>query len=99
MLRAANIAAPPTINLASEIFLIMRILSYDTAIILVFPVGSFLGAVFTLFIFSYSQHGKSYFLFYSFSLRNYRELHSLASHVIPVNFLILKGDFYLVFVC
>jgi len=96
MLSAANIAAPPTINLASEIFLIIRILSYDEFIILVFPVGSFLGAVFTLFMFSYSQHGSVYYASHSHSLINVRELHALASHVIPVNFLILKGDFYLI---
>jgi len=88
MLSAANIAAPPTINLASEIFLMIRILSYDEFIILVFPVGSFLGAVFTLFIFSYSQHGSVYYAPHSHSLINVRELHALASHVIPVNFLI-----------
>jgi uncharacterized membrane protein (DUF441 family) len=99
MLSAANIAAPPTINLASEIFLIIRILSYDEFIILVFPVGSFLGAVFTLFMFSYSQHGSVYYASHSHSLINVRELHALASHVIPVNFLILKGDFYLILFC
>jgi NADH-ubiquinone oxidoreductase chain 4 len=58
MLRAANMAAPPTVNLISEIFLMVGILGFDRAIILLFPVGSFLGAVFTLFMFSYSQHGK-----------------------------------------
>lgn len=99
MLRAANMAAPPTINLASEIFLIIRILGYSSFIIVVFPVGSFLGAVFTLFIFSYSQHGRIYNLTYSFSFRNFREFHCLAIHIIPVNFLILKGDYYLVCFC
>lgn len=99
ILRAANMAAPPTINLASEIFLMIRIMSYDTAMMLVFPLGSFLGAVFTLFMFSYSQHGKRYFLGYSFSIRNFRELHTLVCHLAPVNFLILRGDFYMIFLC
>lgn len=99
LLSAANIAAPPTINLASEVFLIIRILGYSPFIIVVFPLGSFLGAVFTLFIFSYSQHGKMYYISYSFSLRNFRELHCLLLHIIPVNILILRGDYYLVCFC
>lgn len=60
LLRAANIAAPPTINLISEIILISRILKFDTIMLLIFPLASYLGAVFTLFMFSFSQHGKSY---------------------------------------
>src|SRR3954467_8021017 len=64
LLRAANIAAPPTINLISEIFLMVRILGFDKIMLLVFPLGSFLGAVFTLYIFSYSQHGQVYYNIY-----------------------------------
>jgi NADH-ubiquinone oxidoreductase chain 4 len=90
LLAAANIAAPPTINLISEIFLMSRILGFDYLIMLVFPVGSFLGAVFTIFIFSYSQHGSSYFLSYGRLGRNFRELHILYLHILPVNLLILN---------
>jgi NADH-ubiquinone oxidoreductase chain 4 len=96
---AANIAAPPSINLLSEIFLMGRILSYDYFIILVFPVGSFLGAVFTIFIFSYSQHGKVFFTNFGYPLINFRELHTLTLHIIPVNILVLKTDYFLVCVC
>jgi NADH-ubiquinone oxidoreductase chain 4 len=99
MLRAANMAAPPTVNLISEIFLMVGILGYDRAVILLFPIGSFLGAVFTLFMFSYSQHGKIYYTSYSFSSSDLRELHSLSIHIIPVNLLILKGDYYLLLFC
>jgi NADH-ubiquinone oxidoreductase chain 4 len=59
LLCASNIAAPPSINLVSEIYLIIRILGSDTAIMMIFPTGSFLGAVFSVFLFSFSQHGRS----------------------------------------
>jgi len=95
ILRAANIAAPPTLNLLSEIFLIRRILKFDKLILLFFPIGSYLGAVFTLFIFSFSQHGKSYIGNYSFIFPSFRELHILMLHILPVNFLILKPEFFL----
>lgn len=95
MLRAANIAAPPTLNLLSEIFLISRILKFDKLMLLFFPIGSYLGAVFTLFMFSFSQHGKSYIGNYSFVYPSFRELHILILHILPVNFLILKPEFFL----
>lgn len=95
ILSAANIAAPPTINLMSEIFLIVRILKFDKIIFLVFPLGSYLGAVFTLFIFSYSQHGKVYSVNYSYLDSKFREFHTLFLHILPVNFLILKPEYFL----
>lgn len=95
ILRAANIAAPPTLNLLSEIFLISRMLKFDKLILLLFPIGSYLGAVFTLFMFSFSQHGKSYVGNYSFVYPSFRELHILILHILPVNFLILKPEFFL----
>jgi len=95
ILAGANMAAPPTINLLSEIFLIIRILGYDSFIILVFPLGSFLGAVFTLFMFSYSQHGMIYYLGYSYVGAEFREIHTLVIHILPVNLLILNSDYFL----
>jgi NADH-ubiquinone oxidoreductase chain 4 len=97
MLRASNMAAPPTINLLAEIFLMGRIIRFDLLIVLVFPIGSFLGAVFTIFIFSYSQHGRIYFTSYGVGSSNYRELHVLALHIIPLNFIILNPSLFIVF--
>jgi NADH-ubiquinone oxidoreductase chain 4 len=94
-LRAANIAAPPTVNLVSEIFLMARIIGYDYLIFLVFPLGSFMGAVFTLFIFSFSQHGAIYFISHRFHFSSIREIHTLFLHVFPVNFIVLNSSLLL----
>ena len=94
ILAAANIAAPPSINLMSEIFLMGGIISYDLLIILIFPLGSFLGAVFTVFMFSYSQHGKIYYLNYGFTVRRMREFHLLFLHILPVNLLFLGSSVF-----
>jgi len=94
LLCAANIAAPPTVNLLSEIFLMIRIMGYDYLIFLVFPLGSFLGAVFTLFIFSFSQHGAAYYLLYGFNFSSFREIHTLLIHIIPVNFIVLNFSLF-----
>jgi NADH-ubiquinone oxidoreductase chain 4 len=95
ILTASNIAAPPTINLLSEIFLMGRIIGFDLFMLLLFPLGSFIGVVFSLFIFSYSQHGKLYNMGYGVSLVSSREIHILLLHIIPVNFLILGCYFFL----
>jgi len=94
-LRAANIAAPPTVNLISEIFLMGRIMGYRMLILIIFPLGSFLGAVFTIYIFSFSQHGKIYNSVYGLIIRNLRELRVLMLHVAPVNFLFLNRTLFL----
>lgn len=89
----SNIAAPPTLNLLSEVFLIIGILKYDKLIFLVFPVASYLGALFTLYIFSFSQHGRFYLVKYSYFNPSYREFHLSALHIIPLNLVILKSEY------
>jgi len=95
LLCAANIAAPPSINLLSEIILIVRIIKIDIFIILIFPLGSFLGAVFTLFLFSFTQHGNLYFSNYRFRLSSFREYHILILHIIPLNYIFLNSSLFL----
>jgi NADH-ubiquinone oxidoreductase chain 4 len=95
LLCAANIAAPPTINLLSEIILIIRILKVDFFMFLIFPLGSFIGAVFTLFLFSYTQHGSLYFSNYRFRISNFRELHLLMLHIVPLNYIFLNSSLFL----
>jgi NADH-ubiquinone oxidoreductase chain 4 len=95
LLCAANIAAPPTICLLSEVFLMGGIIKYDYLMLLFFPLGSYLGAVFTLFLFSYSQHGKCYRGVYSFSFTSELEIHLIIIHLVPLNLIFLKFEFFL----
>ena len=96
LLCAANISAPPTINLLSEIFLIYSSINYSSYIMLLFPLGSFLGAVFTFFLFSFTQHGKYFNNLYNLIIINSREYHSLSLHIIPINTLVLKSSLFLI---
>lgn len=95
LLCGANMAAPPTVNLFSEIFLIGSLIKFDLLILVAFPLGSYLGAVFTLFLFSYSQHGRGFEgnrFGKSISLREYQ---LMGMHLLPVNILVLKPEFFL----
>jgi len=95
LLCAANIAAPPTINLLSEIILIVSLIKIDYLIILVFPLGSFIGAVFTLFLFSFTQHGALYFSNFGFNIPSFCDYHIVSLHIIPLNYIFLCSSLLL----
>jgi len=88
-------AAPPTINLLSEIFLMGSLIKFDLLMLLVFPVGSYLGALFTLFLFSYTQHGKFYEGLHTGARTNFREYFLIGAHLFPLNILVLKPEFFM----
>jgi len=94
LLCASNISAPPTINLMSEIYLILRVLYFDYFIMIVFPLGSFLGAIFTLYLFSLRQHGKFFSNNLNFCPNKFREIHVLGLHLVPLNILVLKPELF-----
>nr|YP_010239094.1 NADH dehydrogenase subunit 4 [Senotainia albifrons]QTF74341.1 NADH dehydrogenase subunit 4 [Senotainia albifrons] len=92
LLSSANMAAPPTLNLLGEIFLINSILMWSWVTMLMLSFLSFFSAAYTLYLYSYSQHGKIFSGVYSFSGGNIREFLLLFLHWFPLNLLILKSD-------
>lgn len=97
LLRACNIAAPPSINLLREIRLFNRIIRWSTYSIIVLILLSFFRAGYTIYLFSYSQHGKYYRSLYGVVTGRIREYLILFLHWFPLLFLIIKRDsfFYL----
>nr|ULR86982.1 NADH dehydrogenase subunit 4 [Macquartia sp. 3 HNL-2022a] len=92
LLSSANMAAPPTLNLLGEISLINSIVSWSWISMVMLSFLSFFSAAYTLYLYSYSQHGKVYSGIYSFSMGTIREFMLLFLHWFPLNLLILKGD-------
>lgn len=93
LLCSSNIAAPPSLNLAGEIILINRLVSWNfyTIILLVFL--SFFRAVYSLYLFSFTQHGKIAVTF-SYTGGVLREYLLLFLHWFPLNVLIIKGEYF-----
>lgn len=91
LLRAGNIAAPPTLNLLGEISLIISVVSWRKVSILSISLLSFFRAAYTLYIFSLRQHGKYYRALFSCCSGKVREYLILILHWLPLNVLILKG--------
>lgn len=92
LLVSSNIAAPPSLNLLGEIRLINRMVSWRNYSIIGIGLISFFSAAYSLYLYSYTQHGKIYsasFRYYSGLIREYQ---LLIIHWLPLNILILKRD-------
>nr|YP_009261948.1 NADH dehydrogenase subunit 4 [Symplecta hybrida]AMN09063.1 NADH dehydrogenase subunit 4 [Symplecta hybrida] len=92
LLSSANMAAPPTLNLLGEISLLNSIVSWSWLTMLSLALLSFFSAAYTLYLYSYSQHGKIYSGSFAFMGGTVREYLLLFLHWVPLNLLILKSD-------
>nr|URX54027.1 NADH dehydrogenase subunit 4 [Neotermes cubanus] len=92
MLSACNMAAPPSLNLLGELSLLNSLISWSWLSMLFLVFLSFFSAAYTLYLFSYSQHGSYYSGLYSCSLGYSREFLLMFLHWFPLNFFIVSGD-------
>nr|UDF83725.1 NADH dehydrogenase subunit 4 [Vermiophis taishanensis] len=92
LLSSANMAAPPTLNLLGEISLLNSIIMYSWLSMIFLFLISFFSAAYTLFMYSYSQHGKMFSGLYTCSGGFIREYLLLLLHWVPLNLLIMKGE-------
>nr|ARH55060.1 NADH dehydrogenase subunit 4 [Lopheros rubens] len=79
-----NMAAPPSLNLLGELMLINSIVSWSGFSILMLMLLSFFSASYSLYLYSFSQHGKFYKGLYSFYMINVREYFLLFLHFVPL---------------
>nr|AOY39443.1 NADH dehydrogenase subunit 4 [Derodontidae sp. BMNH 899913] len=94
LLVSSNMAAPPSLNLMGEIMLINSIVSFSYLSIIFLMLLSFFSAGYSLFLFSFSQHGKINSTIFSFSMCYLREFLVLFCHWIPLNLMFLIGEYF-----
>nr|YP_010170663.1 NADH dehydrogenase subunit 4 [Allantus togatus]QRZ60645.1 NADH dehydrogenase subunit 4 [Allantus togatus] len=94
MLCSSNMAAPPSLNLMAEIMLINSMVSWNLILMYLLMFLSFFSASYTLYLYSFTQHGKLNFNLYSFSQGYLCEYLLLILHWIPLNFLILNSELF-----
>ena len=98
LLLAANISAPPTINLLGEIKIFIGLLRWDYFSIFFLCLFSFFRACYGFYLYSFSQHGKYIFMksgYYTSDLVSYLVLFS---HLIPLNIIILRVNILFYFI-
>lgn len=97
LLCSRNMAAPPSLNLMGEIGLLNRVLSWSQFSIILLILVSFFRAAYSLYLYSFSQHGKFNNGNFRFSFAVNREYLVLILHWLPVNMLFLKRELIVYF--
>lgn len=92
LLCSFNISAPPRLNLWGEINLINRIVMWSWLRMFILGIICFFRVAYSLYLFSYSQHGKVLIRIRTFRSGKIREFHLLLLHWFPLNLLVLKSE-------
>nr|YP_009236712.1 NADH dehydrogenase subunit 4 [Telchinia bonasia]AMJ17171.1 NADH dehydrogenase subunit 4 [Telchinia bonasia] len=96
LMMSSNMAAPPSLNLMGEISLINSLMSWSYLSMILLMMISFFSAGYSLYLYSYTQHGKYNFSIYSFYSGVSREYLMLLLHWLPLNILVLKIDYSMI---
>nr|YP_009114118.1 NADH dehydrogenase subunit 4 [Euphaea yayeyamana]AHC02116.1 NADH dehydrogenase subunit 4 [Euphaea yayeyamana] len=94
LLCSSNMAAPPTLNLLGEISLLNSVVSFGWGFMIVLSLLSFFSAAYTLYLYSFSQHGSVFSCIYSCNSGFFREYLLLFLHWLPLNLFILNVDLF-----
>nr|ALO71041.1 NADH deshydrogenase subunit 4 [Pselaphinae sp. 6 EF-2015] len=97
LFNSSNMAAPPSLNLLGEIMLINSLVSWSSMNMLFLSMISFFSAVYSLYLYAYTQHGQMNVGIYAFSMNQVREYLLLMLHWLPLNLFMLKGDFLMIY--
>jgi len=90
-----NIGAPPSINLFGEFLLIYRALKWSIFSIIIVFTGSFLCIIYSIYLYSYNQHGVSLTSFL-IKIVMVREFFIIFLHICPLFLYLLKFDCFII---
>nr|YP_010118685.1 NADH dehydrogenase subunit 4 [Pelopidas mathias]QQY86871.1 NADH dehydrogenase subunit 4 [Pelopidas mathias] len=96
LLLSSSMAAPPSLNLLGEISLINSMMSWSYLTMYMLMLMTFFSAAYSLYLYSYTQHGKYNFSLYSFYMGLSREFLLLFLHWMPLNLMIFKVDYFMI---
>nr|CCI69480.1 NADH dehydrogenase subunit 4 [Metacrangonyx sp. 3 ssp. 1 MDMBR-2012] len=90
MLLLANLAGPPTLNLFSEICMMINLIAWNKFNLLVLMMMTFLTGAYNIYLYSLSQHNN--YLFSKNTIMNcsFLNFYILFNHLIPLNIMILS---------
>nr|YP_004021899.1 NADH dehydrogenase subunit 4 [Phraortes sp. Iriomote Island]BAJ24499.1 NADH dehydrogenase subunit 4 [Phraortes sp. Iriomote Island] len=94
LLSTYNMAAPPSLNLMGEIMLFNSLVSWYYLNTIIFIFMSFFSAVYSLYLYSYTQHGLGYSGGFSYSNCCLREYYLSVLHWFPLNLLIFLPSIF-----
>nr|YP_010350252.1 NADH dehydrogenase subunit 4 [Virgulibracon endoxylaphagus]UOK09632.1 NADH dehydrogenase subunit 4 [Virgulibracon endoxylaphagus] len=86
---SSNFSAPPSLNLFSEIFLLMGLIQWSNYLIVFIIMNLFLSSCYSIFLYGFIQYGKLNYMFYNFKMINCFEFMVLMMHWLPLNLIFL----------
>nr|YP_009501900.1 NADH dehydrogenase subunit 4 [Euphyllura phillyreae]AWU48904.1 NADH dehydrogenase subunit 4 [Euphyllura phillyreae] len=92
MFCSSNLSFPPCLNLPGELFLFMSIISWSYYMYIILAILGVLSSMYSIYLFSFSQHGKVGF-FFSFKSFNLNEMLMMFMHWVPLNLMLLDLSF------
>nr|YP_009370157.1 NADH dehydrogenase subunit 4 [Pontoscolex corethrurus]ANJ60061.1 NADH dehydrogenase subunit 4 [Pontoscolex corethrurus] len=92
MSTASNMAAPPSINLLSEIMLMTSIMSTSTLLVMLLALTSFLTVAYSLFLYSSGHHGPSLPYSNPTTYMKQKDMTLMLMHLMPTLLLITKPE-------
>nr|YP_009630813.1 NADH dehydrogenase subunit 4 [Notocrypta curvifascia]QBS14474.1 NADH dehydrogenase subunit 4 [Notocrypta curvifascia] len=96
LLLSSSMAAPPSLNLMGEISLVNSMISWSWLTMCFLMMIMFFSAAYSLYLYSFTQHGKYNLSLYSFHMGLSREFLLLFLHWMPLNILIMKIDYFMI---
>nr|YP_010600237.1 NADH dehydrogenase subunit 4 [Cyclopelta obscura]WAL05739.1 NADH dehydrogenase subunit 4 [Cyclopelta obscura] len=97
ILCVGNMAAPPTLNLLGEIYIILSLVSYSWYTMFIIMLVSFFCCCYSIYLYSITQHGVIYSGLFSINFINVREYFLIMYHCFPLNLLILSINMFSLF--
>lgn len=94
LFRIVNISAPITINLFGELFLRLSLVKFRILMIIPMIILIFLSACYSIYIYRYINHGKSWIIFRN-NIITQREYYLLLLHMLPMIIWFLKLNFFI----
>nr|YP_010596157.1 NADH dehydrogenase subunit 4 [Catamiarus brevipennis]WAJ48489.1 NADH dehydrogenase subunit 4 [Catamiarus brevipennis] len=94
ILSVNNMASPVSLNLLGEIMLINSIMAWSSLAFFFLALSSFLSCCYSIYLFSYVQHGSFYSGISSFGVVTVREYLLIFLHLVPLNLIFLSADIF-----
>nr|YP_010222532.1 NADH dehydrogenase subunit 4 [Dalcantha dilatata]AVJ52484.1 NADH dehydrogenase subunit 4 [Dalcantha cf. alata YW-2018]UCC45956.1 NADH dehydrogenase subunit 4 [Dalcantha dilatata] len=97
LLCSCNMAAPPSLNLLGEILIINSLISWNIYTFIFLMMISFFSCCYSIYLFSYTQHGFMNSGFYALSSGSLCEYMLVLLHWLPLNLLILNFNSFMIY--
>nr|AZL93226.1 NADH dehydrogenase subunit 4 [Eurytoma sp. ZJUH_2016013] len=94
MFCVVNMAAPISLNLMSEMLILMSLFFWLWKLMFFLGIVMYFSAMYSLYLFSYIQHGNYSNLLIKINSNKISEFLNLLVHWVPLNFLILKMELF-----